>query len=64
MAISKDEKKLRTEARTAILEGIKTKAPTAANGDELKDLAEAFALLSNADEPSLEYEGDGAPNIF
>ncbi|MDX6740415.1 hypothetical protein [Actinocorallia sp. A-T 12471] len=57
MTLASSEQRLRDEARVAILKAIKTKADHIARkqpdapGSQLRDLAEAYAVLTSTDSP-------------
>ena len=57
MAESQDTQDLQAQAREAILKQIAHMAPLSGNPGNLKDLAEAYALVVSADEEE-EDEGD------
>ncbi len=58
MAISNEEQKLRDETRTTLLKAIKasaenlTSGPGNVGGASLKDLAEAYAIITTTKPPS------------
>ena len=58
MAISNEEQQLRDETRTVLLEAIKASAEHLGNssgsvgGASLKDLAEAYSILTDSKKPS------------
>jgi hypothetical protein len=58
MAISNEEQQLRDETRTVLLEAIKASAQHLSSssgsvgGASLKDLAEAYAILTDSKKPS------------
>lgn len=58
MAISNEEQQLRDETRTVLLEAIKASAKHLSSssgsvgGASLKDLAEAYAILTDSKKPS------------